>query len=82
LAVRRASRRSKSPAWSSFALFGVAFLGERLSVPNWLGVVLTPPALCSWPIRGGGMGRNALTYLIAALVALAFAAWLWFLLTH
>jgi transporter family protein len=22
------------------ALFGVAFLGERLSVPNWLGVAL------------------------------------------
>ena len=26
------------------ALFGVAFLGERLSVPNWLGVVLIAAA--------------------------------------
>jgi drug/metabolite transporter (DMT)-like permease len=32
------------------ALFGVIFLGEKLTAPNWLGVALITAARCWWRI--------------------------------
>jgi len=39
------------------AVFGVAFLGERLTASNWLGIVLIAAARCSSPTRAETRNR-------------------------